>query len=393
MRSWNGASRSILALLILSPVALLARCGDTPSETSPPAHVENPPVESELSQITLTPEAVERLGIETQEIELRDVASTKVYGGDVTAPPGQALTITPPLAGVVLGAPPLTGAAVVKGRELFRFLPLSPDSDPIRQSAEAAARLEQARAELQRAEQLLKDRAASERRYEDAKAALAVAEATHQSVSAQLENLKASGLEPAAEGEGFTVSSPINGRIARVHVTAGQRVAVGEPLFEVFSEDPLWIRVPVYTGDLAAIDREGRAFMQPLRTDPSATGIQLEPVETPPIGDPVTVTVDLHYVLPNPERRFQPGQKVTVSVPLHDSESGLVVPYGAILYDIDGGTWVYEASSPQVFVRRRVELARVAQDLAVLRRGPQAGTSVVTVGAAELFGTEFGVGH
>jgi RND family efflux transporter MFP subunit len=379
--------------LILSPVAVVARCGEAPSETGPPAHVENPPVESELSQITLTPEAVERLGIETQEIELRNVGSTKVYGGDVTAPPGQALTITPPLAGVVLGAPPLTGAAVMKGRELFRFLPLSPDSDPIRQSAEAAARLEQARTELQRAEQLLKDRAASERRYEDAKAALAVAEATYQSVTAQLENLKASGLEPAAGGEGFTVSSPISGRIARVHVTAGQRVAVGEPLFEVFSEDPLWVRVPVYTGDLAAIDREGRAFMQPLRTDPSATGIQLEPVETAPIGDPVTVTVDLHYVLPNPERRFQPGQKVTVFVPLHDSESGLVVPYGAVLYDIDGGTWVYEASSPQVFVRRRVELARVVQDLAVLRRGPPEGTPVVTVGAAELFGTEFGVGH
>jgi hypothetical protein len=107
----------------------------------------------------------------------------------------------------------------------------------------------------------------------------------------------------------------------------------------------------------------------------------------------VAVTVDLHYLLPNPERRFQPGQKVTVSVPLHESEAGLVVPYGAILYDIDGGTWVYEASSPQVFVRRRVELARVIADLAVLRRGPPAGTSVVTVGAAELFGTEFGVGH
>ena len=45
------------------------------------------------------------------------------------------------------------------------------------------------------------------------------------------------------------------------------------------------------------------------------------------------------------------------------------------------------------FVRRRVELARVVEDLAVLRRGPPAGTSVVTVGAAELFGTEFGVGY
>ena len=32
-------------------------------------------------------------------------------------------------------------------------------------------------------------------------------------------------------------------------------------------------------------------------------------------------------------------------------------------------------------------------DLAVLAAGPPVGATVVTAGAAELFGTEFGVGH
>lgn len=151
--------------------------------------------------------------------------------------------------------------------------------------------------------------------------------------------------------------------------------------------------MPVYTGDLAAIDRQARAVMRPLSTDPSTTAILVDPVPTAPVGNPVTVTVDFHYLLPNPNRRFQPGQKVNVSLPLLGAEESLVVPYGAVLHDIDGGTWVYETPSPGVFVRRRVELARVVEELAVLRRGPPAGTSVVTVGAAELFGTEFGVGH
>ena len=34
-----------------------------------------------------------------------------------------------------------------------------------------------------------------------------------------------------------------------------------------------------------------------------------------------------------------------------------------------------------------------SSDLAVLTGGPAAGTAVVSVGAAELYGTEFGVGH
>jgi RND family efflux transporter MFP subunit len=340
----------------------------------------------------LTEDAVARLGIETAEIELRKISNVKVYAGEVTAAPGRSLTISPPLDGVVVGSPPVIGRAVREGGELFRFLPLSPERDPVRLEAEAAARLELARAELKRAEELLESRAASEKRREEAQAALAVAEATHRSIRAQLENLRSSGLVPSPDDEGFTVSSPIDGRIAAVYVTAGQRVTAGEPLFDVFSEDPLWIRVPVYTGDLAAIDRQTRAVMRPLSADTSTT-VLVDPVPTAPVGDPVTVTVDFHYLLPNPNRLFQPGQKVNVSLPLLGAEEGLVVPYGAVLHDIHGGTWVYETPSPGMFVRRRVELARVVEDLAVLRRGPPAGTSVVTVGAAELFGTEFGVGH
>ena len=321
----HRTSRRTLTLLILSLfLTFLARCGEAPSETVAPAHVEHPPVESELSKVTLTEQAVERLGIETTEIELREVPNVKVYGGDVTAPPGRALSISPPFDGVILGTPPATGANVAKGRELFRFLPLSPDTDPVRQEAEAAARLELARTELQRSKQLLEGRAASERRYEDA----------------------TTGLEPSVEGEGFTVSSPIDGRITMVHVTNGQRIAAGEPFFDVLSEDPLWIHVPVYTGDLSTIDREARATMRPLQSSRSASAIPLDLIETPPIGDPVAVTVDFYYLLSNSERRFHPGQKVSVSLPLLGAEEGLVVPYSAILYGFDGGTWVYETPSP-----------------------------------------------
>ena len=63
-----------------------------------------------------------------------------------------------------------------------------------------------------------------------------------------------------------------------------------------------------------------------------------------------------------------------------------------MLYDASGGTWVYEARDGGMFVRQRVEIGR--------RRGGHGracakghpGTRVVTVGAAELFGTEFGAG-
>jgi hypothetical protein len=70
-----------------------------------------------------------------------------------------------------------------------------------------------------------------------------------------------------------------------------------------------------------------------------------------------------------------------------------VVPYGALLYDADGKTWVYVTSAPNVYVREPITVDLIEGDRAVLAAGPTAGTAVVSVGAAELYGTETGVGH
>ena len=74
-------------------------------------------------------------------------------------------------------------------------------------------------------------------------------------------------------------------------------------------------------------------------------------------------------------------------------ESGATsVPYSAIVYDAAGATWTYTSPNPLVFVRHEVVVERISADQAVLSAGPAIGTPVVTVGAAELWGIETGVG-
>lgn len=70
-----------------------------------------------------------------------------------------------------------------------------------------------------------------------------------------------------------------------------------------------------------------------------------------------------------------------------------VVPYAAVLYGTDGATWVYTNPERLVFVRDRIEVDYIEGNRAVLTDGPSPGTAVVTVGAAELLGTEFEVDH
>jgi hypothetical protein len=69
-----------------------------------------------------------------------------------------------------------------------------------------------------------------------------------------------------------------------------------------------------------------------------------------------------------------------------------VVPYSAIVYETDGETWVYTGTDDLSFVREHIVVQEIEGDRAVLSEGPPAGTEVVTVGVAELFGAEHGIG-
>jgi len=75
-----------------------------------------------------------------------------------------------------------------------------------------------------------------------------------------------------------------------------------------------------------------------------------------------------------------------------DGANRLVIPYGALLYDLNGDTWMYISPEPLTFVREPITVDYVDGDMVVLADGPATGTEVVTVGAAELFGADTGVG-
>ena len=66
------------------------------------------------------------------------------------------------------------------------------------------------------------------------------------------------------------------------------------------------------------------------------------------------------------------------------------IPYSAVLYDLNGGAYVYTSPEPLTFVRAPITVDRIdGGKTAILSDGPAAGTEVVTVGSAELFGAEF----
>jgi hypothetical protein len=111
----------------------------------------------------------------------------------------------------------------------------------------------------------------------------------------------------------------------------------------------------------------------------------VQPAKVEPVGNGLTSVV----LTANAARRLG-VQTATVSNVWVDGRLRKVIPYTAVLYETEGGTWTYTSPKPLVYVREEILVARVDRGLAILSEGPSFGTRVVTVGSAELWGVEYG---
>ncbi len=391
-------TRRVRLSLLCLPVALMA-CSGPPS--APPAasvaaaKVASPVSEASLTSITLTAEAVARLGIVTAAVEQRGVTRSRTLGGDVMPTAGAQSTVTAPVAGTLEAGdgPAAIGTTVRKGATIVRLVPLAPAERDVRIEAEravneATGRQTLAAQRVDRATRLAADGSGSRRAAEEAQADLVVANAA---LEASQDRLALASRGVSGTGA-LALNAPAEALLVAVYAGAGQTVAAGAPLFDLVQLDTVWIRVPLYAGDVAQIDRRGAARIVPVGAAGTTPGTVARPVTAPPSADPSTAAIDLYYAVSNPGGALRPGQRVGVRVPLTSEAQSLVVPHAALLHDASGGSWVYEARGSNVFVRRRVSVVDLVDGFAVLDHGPAPGTRVVTAGAAELFGAEFGAG-
>ncbi len=405
--------------------------GDAPSK------VTGGVKESELAKLVLTDSAIKRLGVATEKAERKPVPRALSYGGEVMIPPGRLLTVSSPFLGVVEGPPnakiPQPGATVEQGQPIFMVRPiLSPEARatlaPLLKEADgqvksAQEQLKIQKIAMQRAEELVKQKLMPQASLVDAKANLDVAEtALHAAEARRDEILKIAGDPNAGAGmTTLTFRAPVKGILQNVHAQVGQPVPSGALLFAVAELDPIWVRVPVYVGDLDRlapgetagvgtladpptvnmnVKTTGQGESLAKGQDPALRGLlsappganvrPARPVTAPPSGDPLAATVNLFYEVDNKNHAFRPGQRVGVALPLKGDEDSLAVPRSALIRDALGGTWVYEEIAANTFTRRRVSVDRVVGDVAALVGGLKPDAKVVSVAAAELYGAEFG---
>jgi len=395
---------------ILVCMAMLG-CKPTPASQgkgkTAAAKVAVPAQEAKLNSIELTPEAEGRLGIKTAKAEMQNVPSTRTLAGEVTLPLGASVIVSAPVSGTLKipagGNVPKVGAAVKAKQAVFLLLPLlSPDARLALVTAQAAAdgEVKRAKAQLEAAEvtfklaqQAKKDGVTTLQQVNDAKERVTVAEEALDAAKAVKALRDKTALGEAGDmSDALVIDSPQAGVMRSLLATVGQIVPSGAPLFEVMDYHKVWIRVPVYVGELNDVSSQQPAQISSLSDKPGAKMLAARPVAAPPTATPLSSTADLYYELENNAGTLRPGEKVSATLVLRGERERLTVPWSAIVHDIYGGNWVYEKTAPQTYVRRRVEVRSVVQQNAVLGMGPAPGTDVAIEGVAELYGTEFGFG-
>ena len=373
-------------------------------KSSGPATVTKVVKEDDLNTIALTEEAERRLGLTLAAVEKKANRRVRVYGGEVTIPVGRTILVAAPVGGTLkapAGGVPKAGRAIKTGQPIFQLLPLlTPDgratlsaslADADGQVNNAKTQLELTRIALERAKRILKEGAGSQRMVDEAQAAYELASKTLEAATARRAILaKVVGDVEGGTAAPIPIDAPQDGLLRVIAALPGQTVPGGAALFEVVDLSTLWVRVPLPVGDLDGVERTSPAQVGKLSASPGTMLFSAKPVVAPPSANPLSGTVDLFFELPNADGALTPGQRLGVSVPLLGAKESLTVPWSAVVFDIHGGTWVYEQVGSHHYARRRVSVSYTVGIDAVLASGPAVGTKVVTAGVQELFGAETG---
>lgn len=259
----------------------------------------------------------------------------------------------------------------------------------------AQAELAFADAELKRARRLIPQGTISQRRLDEderafktAKATLATSQAALDMRNAELERARAellSPLETRGQATGcpcVSVTTPVSGRVLRVHHESEGVVSPGEPLIEIGDPRDLEIVADLLSSDAVKVEAGQRVMIEDWGGDEVLNG-RVERVE--PYGftkvsalgiEEQRVNVVIDFADP-PERwqRLGHGYRVEARIVLWEGEDVLKVPLNALFRD--GDAWAVFVETEGRAMKRRVEPGRQNGLHSEIRAGLQADERIV----------------
>lgn len=320
-------------------------------------------------------------------LEERSVTLTTELPGRTTA--YLVAEIRPQVSGLILERSFTEGATVKKGDVLYRIDPAPYQAAYDQAKAALAVAEAQLPALTSRAERLRKladIQAVGIQDADDAEAALRQAEANAQAATAAMES--------ARINLAYTpLKAPISGRIGRSMVTVGALVTALQPqaLAVVQQLDPIYVDVTQASAELLELRRQVNAGVLSRDDDGSrAVTLLLEDGSRYPIEgrlefrdvtvDPSTGAVTLRLVFPNPDHLLLPGMFVRALVREGVRERAILAPQQGVTRDTKGDPVALVVNAENQVEQRRLELDRAMGDRWLVNSGLEAGDRLIVEG-------------
>lgn len=314
--------------------------------------------------------------LETVIVHPQQVASKMVLAAHVMANPTEMVHIYPLISGRVLSLSILPGQEVHKGQRIGTLQ--SSDAAQARADFEKA-KIESARADLQlnRAKELLQHDVMAQRDYDDLKA---LDDSDHAELERARQALHLLGFSENDTSDVVPISAPISGVVLDVSTGPGElqrSLDNATAIATIANIDSIWV-----VGDLFPRDQGSIHVGQ--QTDITVSGYPGMTLHGPIDNisdsvDPVSLTLKIRVVLPNPGHRLKPQMYATMSV-TGRQRNVIVVPATAVIQN-GHDTFVYVETSPGKHERRNVTLGETHADNDEITSGLNDGDKVVTTGA------------
>ncbi|MDB5367108.1 MAG: efflux transporter, family, subunit [Rhodospirillales bacterium] len=320
--------------------------------------------------------------IRAAKAELRDVPLEVQTVGLVQA--RETVAVRPRVDGQIIAVHFKDGDRVEADQKLFTLDPRSIKAQLAQAEALLAkdrAQLIQARADIQRYAQLVATRAASEQKYEQAKAMVDSTAASVQADEAQVENLR-------AQLSWTDIRAPIAGRVGTINFTLGAVVKTADttPLVTINAIQPVRVQLSLPQRWLVPLRKSlqlGKVDVAAARQeapDAAVTG-SVEYVDNN--IDAQTGAFVIKAAFRNDDEALWPGMFVNCRVKLSTDDGVVAVPSAAVRTN-QTGTFVFVVRDDKTVKVTPVKVVRVWNDYTVLESGVSNGQMVVTEGHLRL---------
>ena len=307
-------------------------------------------------------------------VEMRDVELT--YTADAVVEAVRQSAVAAQIAGRIVELRFDVGDFVRKGEVIARIderaasQALAASEAQVRQ-AEAALR--NARAEYDRAKQLVTQKFLSQ-------AALDRTEAEYKAAQARVTALLAGAGQAQTERSFATIVAPYSGVVSARHVELGEMATPGKPLMTGFDPGTLRVTATVPQAQVAPIQAGAKARVE---VPSSGTWVEATQLTIIPAADPRTHTTQVRLGLPAEVRGIYPGIYARAHF-VTGRAAALLVPRAAVLQrsELTAVYVIGESGAPQL---RQVRLGtagdeRAVEVLAGLRAGERVALEPVKAG-------------